>query len=169
VRAWLDDFADRGVTAVGAGYITLRAPGPGTAPLRRFEHLDAPLGGGVAQAIQAGLAAHDWQAARSDPELASARLTVASDVTEHRHHWPGEADPTVLELRQGTGFARVRRVDTVVAAVVGASDGELRLRDLVRAVARILQFDGDATLAAVLPEVRALLVEGFLAPRAPEE
>ena len=77
VRAWLDDFADRGVTAIGAGYLTLRAPGPGTAPMRRFEHLDAPLAGGVAEAIAAGLAAHDWQAARRDDALAGARLAVA--------------------------------------------------------------------------------------------
>ncbi len=164
VRAWLDDFADRGVTAIGAGYLLLRAPGPGTAPLRRFEHLDTPLGAGLARALAGGLAAHDWQAARSDDALADSRLTVAPDVTEHRHHWPGEADPTVLELRQGSGFARVRRVDTVLAAVVGASDGELTVRELVRAVARILQVDGDATLAAVLPAVRELLVEGFLGP-----
>ena len=162
VRAWLDDFAERGVTAIGAGYLTLRAPGSGTAPMRRFEHLDAPLGGGVADAIAAGLAAHDWQAARRDDALAAARLAVAPDVTEHRHHWPGEADPTVLELRQGSGFARVRRVDTVTAAVVGACDGELALEDIVRAVARILQVDGAETLHAVLPVVRELLVEGFL-------
>jgi methylase of polypeptide subunit release factors len=166
VRAWLDDFAERGVTGVGAGYVLLRAPAPGTAPLRRFEHVDTPLGGGLARALAAGLAAHDWQAARSDASLAAARLTVAPDVTEHRHHWPGEADPTVLELRQGSGFARVRRVDTVLAAVVGACDGELPVLDLVRAVARILQLDGDATLAAVLPAVRELLVEGFLRPPA---
>jgi hypothetical protein len=130
--------------------------------MRRFEHLDAPLGGGVAQAIAAGLAAHDWQASRRDDALAAARLAVAPDVTEHRHHWPGEADPTVLELRQGSGFARVRRVDTVVAAVVGACDGELALQDNVRAVARILQVDGAETLHDVLPVVRELLVEGFL-------
>jgi methylase of polypeptide subunit release factors len=166
VRAWLDDFEDRGVTAIGTGYVLLRAPGPGTAPLRRFEHLDTPLGAGLARALAAGLAAHDWQAGRTDDALADARLTVAPDVTEHRHHWPGEADPTVLELRQGSGFARVRRVDTVLAAVVGASDGDLSVRDLVRAVARILQVDGGATLAAVLPAIRELLMEGFLRPPA---
>jgi hypothetical protein len=72
----------------------------------------------------------------------------------------------VLELRQGSGFARVRRVDTVLAAVVGACDGELTVRELVRAVARILQVDGGDTLAQVLPAVRELLVEGFLRPPA---
>ena len=70
----------------------------------------------------------------------------------------------MLELRQGSGFARVRRVDTVTAAVVGACDGELALEDIVRAVARILQVDGAETLHEVLPVMRELLVEGFLRP-----
>jgi hypothetical protein len=52
----------------------------------------------------------------------------------------------------------------VLAAVVGACDGDLTVRELARAVARILQVDGDATLGAVLPAVRELLVDGFLRP-----
>jgi methylase of polypeptide subunit release factors len=164
VRAWLDDFADRGVTAIGAGYVTLRAPKDGRPTLRRFEQLTQPLGGGLGRAIEAALTAHDWQRERSDDRLAEERLRVAPDVTEHRHYWPGAADPTVIELRQGDGFARVRRVDTVTAAVVGACDGELPLGDLATAVARLLDADPVATLAAVLPEVRALLVDGFLRP-----
>jgi SAM-dependent methyltransferase len=162
VRAWLDDFAERGVTEIGAGYVTLRAP-RGRATLRRFEHLDGVFGGGIGEAIQAGLTAHDLQHALPDDALADTVLVVAADVTEHRHYWPGDADPTVIELRQGTGFARVRRVDTVTAAVVGASDGELALGAIVDAVARILDAAPEDTLAAVLPVVRELWVEGFLA------
>jgi hypothetical protein len=159
VRAWLDDFAARGVTAIGAGYVTLRA---GDTGLRRFEHLDGPVGSGVGAAIAAGLAAHDLQRSCSDDALADLVLAVAADVTEHRHYWPGDADPTVIELRQGTGFARVRRVDTVTAAVVGACDGELPVGRIADAVARLLDADPGATRVAVLPVVRELLVEGFL-------
>ena len=164
VRAWLDDFAERGVTAIGAGYVTLRAP-RSTATLRRFEHLDGAVGSGIGEAIEAGLAAHDLQLVLPDDALADTVLVVAPDVTEHRHYWPGDADPTVIELRQGTGFARVRRVDTVTAAVVGASDGELALGAIVDAVANILDADAAETRAAVLPVVRELWFEGFLALR----
>ena len=101
----------------------------------------------------------------TDDALADTVLEVAPDVTEHRHYWPGDADPTVIELRQGTGFARVRRVDTVTAAVVGASDGELALGAIVDAVARILDADPADTRAAVLPVVRELWFEGFLTLR----
>ncbi|GAA2754198.1 DUF7059 domain-containing protein [Amnibacterium kyonggiense] len=164
VRAWLDDFAARGVTAIGAGYVTLRASRR-AATLRRFEHLDGAVGSGIGGAIEAALAAHDLQHALADDALADTVLEVAPDVTEHRHYWPGDADPTVIELVQGTGFARVRRVDTVTAAVVGASDGELPLGAIVDAVARLLDADPVDTRAAVLPIVRELWFEGFLALR----
>lgn len=164
VRAWVEDFAERGVTAIGAGYVTLRAP-RGQATLRRFEHLDGPIGSGVGAAIEAGLTAHDLQHALTDDGLAATVLVVAPDVTEHRHYWPGDADPTVIELRQGAGFARVRRVDTVTAAVVGASDGELPLGAIVDAVATILDADPSDTRAAVLPVIRELWVEGWVRER----
>lgn len=164
VRAWLDDFAARGVTAIGAGYVTLRMP-DGPASLRRFEHLDGEVGSGIGTAIATGLAVHDLQRLMTDEQLLEAVLAVAPDVTERRHYWPGDADPTVIELQQGTGFARVRRVDTVTAAVVGASDGELPLGRIVDAVAHLLEADGPEVRTAVLPIVRELLVEGFLTLR----
>jgi methylase of polypeptide subunit release factors len=164
VRAWLEDFAARGVTEIGAGYVTLRAP-RSSGGLRRFEHLDGAVGSDIGGAIEAGFAAHDLQRVLTDDALADTVLEVAPDVTEHRHYWPGDADPTVIELRQGTGFARVRRVDTVTAAVVGASDGELPLGAIIDAVARILDADPADTRAAVLPVVRELWFEGFLALR----
>lgn len=162
VRAWLTDFDARGVTAIGAGYLTLRLPARGAPTLRRFETLTEPLAGGIGTAIAAGLAAHDWQARRDDGALAAARPRVTPSVTEHRHYWPGDADPTVIELHQGTGFARRRRVDTALAAVVGACDGELALGTIIDAVAALLQADAAAVRRGVLPQVRELLVEGFL-------
>jgi SAM-dependent methyltransferase len=163
--AWLDDFAARGVTGVGFGYLLLRHP-DGVAPtLRRAERLDVPLGRGTAglgDHLATALAAHDWQAARSDGELLAARMVVAPDVTEERSHWPGEPDPSVLTLRQGGGFRREARVDTAIAAIVGACDGELPLGAIIGAVAQLLEMDAVALERAVVTEVRELLVDGFL-------
>lgn len=164
VRAWLEDFAARGVTAIGAGYLTLRLPLRGAPTLRRFETLVEPLAEGLGTAFAAGLTAHDWQVGRNDHALAAARVRVAPSVTEHRHYWPGDADPTVIELHQGAGFARRRRVDATLAGVVGACDGELALGPIVDAVADLLREDPVDVRLAVLPEVRQLLVEGFLEP-----
>ncbi|MEP6844315.1 MAG: methyltransferase [Pseudolysinimonas sp.] len=167
--AWLDDFAARGVTGVGFGYLLLRHPAstgaPQLPPMRRVERLDAPLGRGTAglgSHLATALAAADWQAASSDAEVLAATLTVATDVTEERSYWPGEADPSVLLLRQGGGFRRELRVGTQLAAIVGACDGELSLDAIVVAVAQLLDLDLDELRLATVTEVRELLVDGFL-------
>ncbi|MFC5502030.1 methyltransferase [Lysinimonas soli] len=169
--AWLDDFDARGVTGVGFGYLLLRHPDP-AAPsmrgrMRRVERLDAPLGRGTAGLgthLSTALAAADWQAVRSDAELLAARLQVAGDVTEERSHWPGEADPSVLVLRQGGGFRREVRVGTELAAIVGACDGELGLGVIVTAVAQLLDLDVAELERSTVAEVRELLIDGMLLP-----
>jgi methylase of polypeptide subunit release factors len=160
--AWLDDFAARGVTHVGFGYVTLRRPVDGAATLRRFEHYGEPLGGSLGDHIAAVFAAHDWLAGRDDAALSLESLTIAPDVTEHRHYWPGEEHPTVMLLRQGAGFARTVPVGTLIAAVIGACDGTLSLGAICAAVAQLLEVDEGALAAEVLPQVRELVVAGLL-------
>jgi methylase of polypeptide subunit release factors len=174
--AWLDDFEHRGVTGVGFGYVLLRRPNTvelpnldqsalGSRRLRRVERLDAPLGRGTAglgSHLATALAAFDWHVPRTDVEVLAARLRVASDVTEERSHWPGEADPSVLVLRQGGGFRRELRVGTELAAIVGACDGELSLGAIVTAVAQLLELDVAELERGTVVEVREMLVDGFL-------
>ncbi|MBF4461817.1 MULTISPECIES: methyltransferase [unclassified Rathayibacter] len=163
VDAWLSDFERRGVTGVGFGYVTLRLPTSARPPLRRLERLDGPvatagLGGHLAHCLEATEAL----AALEDRSLASLALVVAGDVTEERHYWPGNDDPTVLRLRQGGGFARVEEVETALAAVVGACDGELTIGAIVAAVASLLRVEEEAVADAVLPRVRELVATGVL-------
>lgn len=163
---WLDDFAARGVTAVGFGYILLRAPaGPDAVRLLRTELLSAPFGGtptGLGDHLLAGLRAHDRVADLDDTALAALRLAVAPDVTEERHYWPGEENPTVIRLRQGGGFARTIDADAALAGFVGASDGELTVGEIVGALADLLEVDEGALRDQLLPQVRELVVTGFL-------
>jgi methylase of polypeptide subunit release factors len=160
--AWLDDFAARGVTEVGFGYVTLRRPAHGGPTLRRFEALSGPVGGSLGAHIGAVLAAHDWLQATDDLALARAALTLASDVTEERHYWPGDEHPTVMDLRQGSGFARTVPLGTALAAVVGACDGTLALGAICDAVAQLLEVDEADLAAEVFPAVRELVLDGFL-------
>ena len=161
--AWLDDFDYRGVTKVGFGYITLRARADGSStPLRRLERLGGPVGGGLGETFSSTIAAHDWQASLDDHALARALLTVASDVTEERHYWPGDEDPAAMTLRQGGGFARVYPMGTVLAAVVGACDGELSVAAICSALAHLLDLQEQDLLDEVLPSVRELVETGFL-------
>jgi transcription initiation factor TFIIIB Brf1 subunit/transcription initiation factor TFIIB len=65
-------------------------------------------------------------------------------------------------LRQQRGFRRARRADTVVAALVGACDGELPVGQHLDAIAELLDRDPAATRATYLPVVRELVDDGFL-------
>ncbi|WP_245884422.1 DUF7059 domain-containing protein [Glaciihabitans tibetensis] len=160
--AWLDDFASRGVRQVGFGYLTLRRPAAGKPTLRRLERLGAPVTGGLGAHVAETVAAHDWQDALDDGALARAMLTVAPDVTEERHYWPGDEDPAALTLRQGGAFARVYPMGTVLAGVVGACDGELSIAAICSALAELLELRESDVLAEVLPSIRELVVTGFL-------
>ncbi|KRA25178.1 SAM-dependent methyltransferase [Microbacterium sp. Root61] len=164
VEAWLDDFAARGVTAIGFGYVLLRRPPSGDAPtLARYERVGQSLGEGpLGTHLAEALAAHDRLALMDDAAVAASVLTVSSDVTEARHHMPGVADPSVIELRQGGGFARTLTSDPALAALVGASDGDLTVGVLIGAIADLLEVDAAALRADLLPRVRELLFTGFL-------
>jgi methylase of polypeptide subunit release factors len=161
--AWLDDFDTRGVTAIGFGYIILRRPSGGAPTLSRYERIMQPLSeGGLGSHLTAALEAHDRLVRIDDRGLAASVLVVAPDVTEARHHLPGAADPSVIELRQGGGFARVLDVDPALAALVGACDGDLPLGPLIDAIAELLETDAAPLRRDLLPRVRELLFTGFL-------
>ena len=165
--AWLTDFDDRDVRSVGFGYLLLRRA-EGVPTLRRFERLHGSLGAneaGLGVHLGEALAAHDLQAALDDDALSRLRPVVAGDVTEERHLWPGADAPTAILLRQGGGFGRVVSADTGLAALVGASDGELTVGAIAAALAQLLEVDEDALRRELLTAVRGMLVDGFL--RAP--
>ncbi|MFD6164529.1 methyltransferase [Oerskovia sp. NPDC060287] len=164
-EAWLDDFATRDVEAVGFGIVTLRKPGAGHGvSLRRLEEhtgsVRQPLGGHLA----ASLAAHDWLEARDDAALASSRLSVAPDVTEERYLTPGAEDPNVVIVRQGDGLGRGIQASTGLAALVGASDGELTVGQLIGAIASLFEVPAGELAGELLPAVRGLVRDGFLVP-----
>ena len=172
--AWLDDFDARGVDRVGFGYVLLRRRAEladvatertAKAGLARAERLHGPLGdvgSGLGGHLADCLAAHDGQVSRSDEELGATRLTVAGDVTEERHYWPGDDDPTAMLLRQGGGFSRSVALDTGLAALVGACDGGLAVGAIIGAVAQLLEVDEAALSAELLPAARALIDDGIL-------
>ncbi|KJQ52581.1 Release factor glutamine methyltransferase [Microbacterium sp. SA39] len=177
LTAWLDDFAARGVTSVGFGYVLIRRPstgsgaptgsGPSTGsgtqaagctPVRRKERVSQPVSN-VGAALATGLAAHDLLAGG-----VPATLVTAADVTEARHLLPGNDDPSVIELHQGGGFARTLNVDPALAAFVGACDGELTVGQIVAALADLFEVPLADLWTELEPRIRALVFDGFLVP-----
>ncbi len=161
VQAWLDDFAERGVTAIGFGYLVLRHASEAPT-LARYERVAGAVGGALGPHITAALTAHDTIERLDDLALEASVLRVAADVTEARHHVPGVEAPQVIELRQGGAFGRVLDVDPALAALVGACDGDLPVGVLIAAIADLLEVDAAALRADLLPRVRELLFTGFL-------
>lgn len=166
VDAWLDDFEARDVRYVGFGYVTLRRPATETVTLRRFESVESSgtQDGGLGAHLARGLRMGAWLASVDDEQLCLATLVTAPDVTEERHYWPGDDDPTVLALVQGAGFGRRVSIDTGLAGFVGACDGDLPVGVILGALADLLDV-GSADLAAdLLPRIRELVFVGVLEP-----
>lgn len=157
LEAWLDDFAERQVTAIGFGYVLLRRPADQEpARLRRFESVSQPLSA-PGRALRDGLSAHD--ALRDGiPQT----LVTAADVTEARHYMPGDDDPSVIELRQGGGFGRTVSVDSALAGFVGACDGELSVTQIVSALADLFEVPLLDLWNDLEPRIRRLVLDGFL-------
>lgn len=158
---WLADLDARDVQGIGFGYLVFRAPGART-PWVRLEEITGTIAPVLGETIARTLDVVDELEQLDDAELADRRVRVAGDVTEERHYRPGSADPQVIVLRQGGGFARTVRADTALAAVVGACDGELPLGRISDAVAALLEVDPAELWAQVAPAVRGLLVDGLL-------
>ncbi len=168
--AWLDDFAERGVEAVGFGYLLLRLPAvPGRVTLARYETVTTPIDASASLGAHLAtcLAIHDWQASLDDTSLSEAHLTVAPDVTEQRHFWPGDEHPAAIDLRQGGGFGRTVPLGTALAGFIGACDGELSVGRIVSALSELLDADEAALRAELLPAIRSLLDDAMLLPAEP--
>lgn len=166
-RAYLDDFAARGVEAVGFGMIRLRRPSrarPGGA-LRRFEHVPHPVQQPLAPALAATWERADWLAAHPQDWL-DAHLVAAEDVTEERHQRPGAEHPGVILLRQGAGLRRTVVLSSEAAGFAGACDGELSARQILGALAALLDWAGEER-QRLTEEVRHLVLDGFLVPQEP--
>lgn len=157
LTAWLDDFAARGVTSIGFGYVLIRR-GESGEPLRRTERVGQQISN-VGAALGTGLAAHDVLVGGMP-----ATLVVASDITEARHLLPGNDDPSVIELRQGGGFGRTIAVDPALAGFVGACDGELTVVQIAAALADLFEVPLADLWAELEPRIRSLVLDGILVP-----
>ncbi|MEV6287301.1 class I SAM-dependent methyltransferase [Kribbella sp. NPDC051770] len=147
--AWLDD---QQVEAIGMGWINLHNV-PGTTDAEPWPYeIEQPIGPHVLHRFerQEGLPA----------DLTGLHLKVADDVVQETAGPPGADDPATIVLRRQRGMRRAEQADTVLAGFVGACDGDLSTGQILDALATIL--DRDDLHADYLPQIRNLVVEGFL-------
>jgi hypothetical protein len=67
-----------------------------------------------------------------------------------------------MTLHQGSGFGRSVALDTALAGLIGACDGDLAVGAIIGALAQLLDVDETALAAELLPNLRGLLDDGFL-------
>lgn len=164
LTAWLDDFGARDVRGIGLGWVAAHAPDAADAPRIRAEHVGHALGLEHAGAyLAASMDVQGRLADLSDAALRDVHLVTEPDVTELRHLRPGASGPTVIELTQGGALGRTTQVDTAVAALVGACDGELSIGEILDAIASLLGVDAVELSAEALPAIRELWIRGYLA------
>ncbi len=165
--AWLDWFEGNGITGVGMGLITLRAPrvGETRAPRRVFEELAGPDDVLTGAEVAAFLARMDYLADTPDEELLAARLSTAPILLE-RHCLPGAEGWQQISavVRRPGGPGAVLGVDEVLTALLAGCRGEVPLGTLIELLAAHHGVDADALAAAALPEIREAVARGILHP-----
>jgi hypothetical protein len=83
-------------------------------------------------------------------------------VVEERIGPPGADDPAAIAIRSHRGMRRARALTTAEAGLVGASDGELTVGQIIDALASILDTESRELRAELVPAAHDLVVEGFL-------
>jgi methylase of polypeptide subunit release factors len=159
---WLSWLDQQGIEGVGFGWISLRSregrhTGGDDVRLEEWRwEVEQPLGPEVAAHFARTTVLRDLD----DDGLTATRPRLREDVVQETFGPAGAEDPSRIVLRQQRGMRRARQVDTVTAALAGASDGDLTVGQLLAALAQIL--GEDTVTAEHLREVRDLVAEGFL-------
>lgn len=159
--AWLSWFDDQGIEGIGFGWLCLNKAGRDTPALRLEEwpyEIEQPLGPHIA----AWGDRMDALDGLGDDALLASRLHHAADVIQETFGPVGAEDPEHIVARLQRGVRRARPVDTVEAGLLGASDGDLTVSQVLDALATILDLDPATVRETYVPKVRELLEEGFL-------
>ena len=158
---WLDYFERLQIEAVGLGWLVLHRAGRDE-PVIRVEDWPHPLEQPIGPALEEELRAVDLVQRLTNDQQLDRRWTLADRVIAETVGQPGAADPEHLIFRQQGGFRRAIALDTSLAAVLGACDGELTLGQIIRSVAQLLAVEESALTERVLERLGSLVVDGFL-------
>jgi hypothetical protein len=159
--AWLDWFAQQGITGIGMGLICLQVPREGEAPEQILEEItDEPVTG---VEVAAFFARRAYLRDTTDAALLAARLSTAPVFLEEQ--WlPGPEGWQQIgaAVRRPGGPAAVIGVDEVMRALLAGCRGEVPLGTLLQLLAAHHGVDADALAQAALPEVRDAIGRGIL-------
>lgn len=165
---WIDYFATLGIEGVSMGWITLRRPrvsrsaaAEAMAPAVVCETWPHQVHQPVGPELSAWFG-HQAGSRLPADELFARRWRVPADVRQETWQHPCAADPEAIVVRRTSGLGRAELLDTASAAFVSVCDGDLTGDQAVRAIALLMETDGDELLASLEPKVRALAAAGLI-------
>ncbi|GAA1613357.1 class I SAM-dependent methyltransferase [Leucobacter chromiireducens] len=167
LAAWLDDFAVRRIVSIGLGAIRVRRglPGSMSEPLVHVEQATGALASvGLGAQLEDAFTAGSVAARMSDAEVLATRWLVSDAVSDERIHTPGAEAPHAITLVTDRPIARRVTADPLLAAAVGASDGDLTMGQIADALAQLLEVDAAAASEAIVSGARELAWLGMLTP-----
>ncbi|MDN5851968.1 MAG: methyltransferase [Actinomycetia bacterium] len=156
---WLSWFADEGIEAVGFGWMCLRRADRHS-PVIRMEDWHSEIEQPVAPHVRAWADSVDVTDV-ADVGLMSLR-PIQNALVQEDLSTPGAADPERIVVRQQHGLHRARQVDTVEAGLIGASDGDLNVGQILDALAHLLERDSAELRAEYTDAVRSLFEDAYL-------
>lgn len=161
--AWLDWFAEQGITGIGMGLISLRRPRDGEAPEQILEEITGADELVTGAEVQAFFARRDYLRDTGDRALLAARLSTAPVFLEQQSLPAPEGWQQVgAAVRRPGGPGAVIGVDEVLTALLAGCRGEVPLGTLIALLATHHGVDPDALAEAALPEVRDAIGRGIL-------
>lgn len=161
--AWLDWFAEEGITGIGMGLISLRRPRDGEAPEQILEEITGADELVTGAEVEAFFARRDYLRDTGDQELLAARLSTAPVFLEQQSlPGPDGWQQVGAAVRRPGGPGAVIGVDEVLTALLAGCRGEVPLGTLIALLAAHHGVDADALAEAALPEVRDAIGRGIL-------
>ena len=162
-REWLGYFDRLGITEVGMGWLNVRHVGADTPTVRveSWPHaVQQPVGPAIGEWFDAAALLRGLDGA----DLLDRCWCTAEGLRQETLAEPGASDPNHIVFRQYRGLLRAIEADTALAAVLGACDGDLTVRQIIGAVATLLDADPEALATELTPRLRDAIAEGFLFP-----
>lgn len=157
--AYLEDFASRQVQSIDFGYLYFEkeaAPGG-----QLFFLATSSQGQSQAPTAAAGRQSLDLEQEIAGLDLLNEHLVLHPEVREYRINRPGSPDIIGIEMHCPP-LAWRAEADTVLAATLGACDGELSLGQIAAALASLLEADAAELTRQLLPQIPPLLRAGVL-------
>lgn len=156
--AWLADFERRGVASISLGYLVMGLAAG--APVIRTERITEPVTGALREFVDTAWKGLHYR--ELDNAALEARVFTQHGALEQRVYMPGAPDPFQIALTQTAGFQRSLPVNSNLAALIGACDGELTLGELIGGLASILEEEPAAISADIMPGFREALARGIV-------